>query len=722
VIARTWSVGPWLLVSLLGIGSGGCAARVAAPPIHTEAALGRVVVYRNGVAYFERRATVKGNQLKLEVPGQRLDDFLKSLTVVDVRTGKLVPISFPTLDDQDDEVTIALELPKDGVHELKITYVTESPSWKPSYRLELHGERPARLEAWAVVHNVSGEDWKHVAVGVGSTSALSFKYDLRSVHYVDRETLVDETALGVAPPTGGSPYQVANKEVQLLGSVRRPVSPPEPSPGRVAANAGAYEDRMMTPKRADKAEKTPSSAPVSESGGAGAGVGHGRLAGRAADGGLAAVAQRARQTKQKIRVEGFAKPDDGDRMSASLANANQVRDDLVKDGVPAEQIEVVGTGQASSETARVLAVGPKEAAPTQPASGSTSPEEPLGDAYFLTQVPLDVEKDHSAMVNVLSSDVRAEAVYVYDPISARGSKKFAFRAVLFENPSEHTLDPGPVTVYSEGQFLGEGLSDPIQPKSRAFVPFSLDRKVIIEEKLAGREEIDRLVTAQRGVITSEARRIKTTELELVNRGLSPAVVYVRHAPSDGYKLVLPTDGVEKFRDAYLIVVKIPAGASTTLKLEEATPIHKSVDIRTEAGVAELKVFLHASAARLDAGARAALEQVVELHRQMGELQEKRETAELQSQTYRERIEELNAQLVSLRKVAQAQTLSRNLAQKMDEISQRLQKLTLQIADIDGQILAQRVTLEDRLAELTLEKSSALAANDAAPKKSPLRAK
>jgi hypothetical protein len=136
------------------------------------------------------------------VPGQRLDDFLKSLTVVDVRTGKLVPISFPTLEDQDDEVTIALELPKDGVHELKITYVTESPSWKPSYRLELHGAKPAKLEAWAVVHNVSGEDWKHVAVGVGSTSALSFKYDLRSVHFVAWTWV---TAVSLASTTSTSP-------------------------------------------------------------------------------------------------------------------------------------------------------------------------------------------------------------------------------------------------------------------------------------------------------------------------------------------------------------------------------------------------------------------------------------------------------------------------------------------------------------------------------------
>ncbi|HSU38912.1 MAG TPA: DUF4139 domain-containing protein, partial [Polyangiaceae bacterium] len=222
-MSRKFTIGPWLLL-VLAAGATGCAsARAVTPPIHTEAALGRVVVYRNGVAYFERRAIVKGNELTLEVPGQRLDDFLKSLTIEDVRSGKLVPISFPTLDDQDDEVKIRLELPKDGTYELKITYVTESPSWKPSYRLELHGKEPAKLEAWAVVHNVSGEDWKHVAIGVGSTSALSFKYDLRSVHFVDRETLTDETALGVAPPTGGTPYQVAKKEVELLGAVKRVV-------------------------------------------------------------------------------------------------------------------------------------------------------------------------------------------------------------------------------------------------------------------------------------------------------------------------------------------------------------------------------------------------------------------------------------------------------------------------------------------------------------------
>lgn len=668
----------------------GCASTRVVAPIETEAALGRVVVYRNGVAYFERHARVQGNELRLEVPGQRLDDFLKSLTVVDTKTGKLVPISFPTLEDEADEVTIALALPKDKVHDLKITYVTESPSWKPSYRLELHGKKPARLEAWAVVHNVSGEDWKNVAIGVGSTSALSFRYDLRSVHFVDRATLSDETVLGIAPPSGGSPYTVAANEVQVLGAVKVPAKVDAKS-RRMALNdesgrghgmgaPGVAAAAPMEPRESEGPEKP-----------------------EEADGGLIQVAQRARATKQKIRVEGYARSNDKDRREASLANANAVRDGLVRNGVPLDQIDVVATGNVSSELARVVAVGAAPQQASQPTAESA--DEPLGDAYFLTQRPLDVEKNHSAMVSVLAVDVKAEPVYFYDPISARGSKRFAFRAVAFSNPSEHTLDPGPVTVYADGQFLGEGLSDPIQPKSHAFVPFSLDKKVIVETKESGREEIDRLVTVQRGILTTEARRVKTTEFALTNRGQAPAVVYVRHALAQGFRLEQPMQGFEKFREGYLFPVEVPAGGTATLRIEEGTPISKTVDIRTTNGVADLKLYLRAAQARLDPETRTRLEQIVEMHRAMTELEERRQTAVLQTDTYRERIDELNAQLVSLRRVTQAQALSQNLAKKMDEISQRLQKLTIQVADFDGQILAERVKLEDRLAELTLVKSS-----------------
>jgi Skp family chaperone for outer membrane proteins len=78
-----------------------------------------------------------------------------------------------------------------------------------------------------------------------------------------------------------------------------------------------------------------------------------------------------------------------------------------------------------------------------------------------------------------------------------------------------------------------------------------------------------------------------------------------------------------------------------------------------------------------------------------------------------RVDEIHVQLVTLRQVPNAQQLSRNLAQKMEEISNRLQKATLEVSDLKGQLMTRQINIQDRLAELTLTPSK-----DAAEPKAP----
>ena len=686
-----------LKASMLAVCAGallsGCAATLPRP-IQTDAALGRVVVYRNGVAYFERRALVHGDRFALEVPAERLDDFLKSLSVIDARTGHAVPISFPTLEHAEGMTTVMVNLPGVGDYDLRISYVTESPAWKPTYRLQLKEGGPAELQSWAVVDNVSGEDWKRVAVGVGSTSALSFKYDLQSVRYVERETLSDTSELGLAPPPGGSSYAVASKEVRVLGNFGADAVDDLKKSDRAAAQGVTHVTSGAGGMQAEAAPATLDEEKPSR---------------RAPMAAIARLAAQLKGNQNKVKVLGYARPSDKDGAGKSLERANSIRDQLVESGVRPEQVEVVATGQlANGDGVRIVAADAEAPRPVQ-GNGATeaSADSPLGNAYFLAPSPLTIEKGHSAMVSMLTAPAQAKEVYFYDPISTRGSKKYAFRSVLLQNPTHHTLDAGPVTVYEGGQFLGEGLSDAILADSRAFVPFALDRKLIVDTDSASREEIDRLLTIERGIVHSEARRIRLTKLSLVNRDTKAATVYVRHPITEGFKLEDPSAGVEKLGGAYLFAVNVPPNESVALAIEESTPIQKSLDIRTEAGIAELGLYLH-SASKLEPELTGQLTRIVERHRAMVELDERLVTIQAQSNVYRERIEEINAQLVSLRRVAQAGELSRHLAKKMEEISQRLQKATIDAADLEGKRLTERVAMEDQLAELTLEKRKEVA--------------
>src|SRR5579859_1888 len=58
----------------------------------------RVVLYKNGVGYFEHTGQVRGNQdLKIDFTSSQLNDVLKSLTVLDLQGGKITGVGYNSL-------------------------------------------------------------------------------------------------------------------------------------------------------------------------------------------------------------------------------------------------------------------------------------------------------------------------------------------------------------------------------------------------------------------------------------------------------------------------------------------------------------------------------------------------------------------------------------------------------------------------------------------------
>lgn len=680
----------------------GCAA--SSSYVHSDTTLGRVVVYRNGVAYFERYAKVTDHELNLAVPSDKVDDFLKSLTVVDATTGEPAPIAYPTAPGQaqseDGLIQMKISLPGDAPHDLKLSYVTEAPAWKSSYRVMLDGSKKVTLYGWAIVDNTSGEDWNQVKLGVGSSSALSFRFDLRSVRTVGRETLQTNDAFALAPPTG----TIVEPWMQAAPAHASPIL------GEFGDEALAMAPPPAPPELSD--EPRDKKARPGRAGGGGIGAGMGRGMGRLAKADaeapaaspLASLVESLRNTGKTVTIEGFAGEEESDATGASLDRANRVRDQLMNAGVSPEQVVAVGRGaQRGRANGGVRIVDGLQAVSVGGGPGAAAelaaPLDPVGVSHFETTTAMDVPRGTSAMVSVLKAETDGEVVYLFEPDSPRGNSTYAFRAIRLRNPTSSMLESGPITVFGEGRFIGEGLAEPIPAGSTAFVPFALDRQVLVERDNSERDEVTRILTVQRGVFSAEVQHTKKTVYHLTNRLAEPTTVYIRVTPAVGYKLTQPADG-ERFGSAYVLRVDLPAGAKKDFVVEESTPIHRSLDLRSPAGLDMVKVYLSSNAA--SGPLKAKVDALLKDHQEMADIGERIHTVRQQMGEYRARMNELHAQVVTLRAVKSAGPLLRQLEKKMGEASDLVSKATIDVVGLEEKLMLAKFRFQDGVAELSMD--------------------
>lgn len=194
-----------IVVGLSLLSVAGCGASTGPS---SRLSLRRVVLYQNGIGYFERRGRVEGEALALRFGAHEVDDVLSSLTVLDSNgeqtvVSASVPQRLPGVEDEG-EVSLQLHLPDDRARDLVMTYAVPTPTWRAAYRVVLPeepGQGEAVFQVWALVHNASPEDWDHVALGLATAAPISYAIDLRTPVFASRP---DATGRMVAPTVHGA--------------------------------------------------------------------------------------------------------------------------------------------------------------------------------------------------------------------------------------------------------------------------------------------------------------------------------------------------------------------------------------------------------------------------------------------------------------------------------------------------------------------------------------
>ena len=160
----------------------------------------QVVIYRNGVAYFERGGYVSRTDVRFKMTESEVSDFLATLAVREPAGGgdaASFPVRSVDVEAQSDgngqsDALETVVLALDGhPHDLRVGYVGQAPVWKPSYRLIIHPGGTANLQLWGIVQNLSGEDWKMVKLSLVAGAPIAFQSDLRTPVTPWRPTVSD---------------------------------------------------------------------------------------------------------------------------------------------------------------------------------------------------------------------------------------------------------------------------------------------------------------------------------------------------------------------------------------------------------------------------------------------------------------------------------------------------------------------------------------------------
>lgn len=150
-----------------------------------------------------------------------------------------------------DAKTISIRSEGAGRREMVVSYTIAAPVWKTTYRVVLDEAGKPFFQGWAIVDNVSDEDWKDVKLGLVSGSPVSFIQNLQKPLYRYRPVVPIPEDLNLEPqiydPTTGegSASGVGSGYGSGSGNGSQGMSAPPPPPAPASAMETSLSDALV---------------------------------------------------------------------------------------------------------------------------------------------------------------------------------------------------------------------------------------------------------------------------------------------------------------------------------------------------------------------------------------------------------------------------------------------------------------------------------------------
>lgn len=573
-----------------------------------------------------------------------------------------------------------------GERSLFVSYISEVPVWKTTYRIVLNSNAKPLLQGWAIVDNTVGEDWDKVQLSLVAGAPHSFIENLSQPYYARRPVVPVPEQILASPQTYEATL-IPGGGV-LSGTVTDPSGAVVPNAMvKVYSESGALLSQTTTNQAGQYQFDSLPDANV-------------RLD----------VSQAGFRTTS---IQGVKASASAQLRQDVLLNIGETSETVT---VSAEVPRVMTESAEISGRSRSLGSGAglggnrsyaKSAPPPPPPSfsvaaaraeaESAAQAQELGDLFeYKIKEPITIRKNRSALVPIVQSPILAEKVSVWNEQAGLPRPQ---RALWLNNSSGLTLDGGSLSVLEDETFAGEGIFDSLRPGEKRLVSYATDLALNASSRNSTERERVSRVRIEHGILLQESEIREKKTYTFRNEDDTPRVVVVEHPVRRGYRLCSDVLPAETTVDWYRFRLPVEAKQTRSLIVEEARrdPVTFALT-----NITSDQIALFVREKSIEKTVQAALEKIVAQKAVVADLDNKKSERDDEQMEIFDDQQRLRENMKSLKGSAEEKKLLERYTEQLDTQENRLQALRKEIQELDARKDSAQAALDQMIAELSLD--------------------
>jgi hypothetical protein len=323
----------------------------------------------------------------------------------------------------------------------------------------------------------------------------------------------------------------------------------------------------------------------------------------------------------------------------------------------------------------------------------------VGELFeYRVDQPVTVRRDRSALIPILQTTMEGERVSVYNESTRRDRP---MNGIRLKNTSDLTLEGGTLTVIDGDAYAGEALIERLKPNEQRFISFGLDLGTLVTTKFHSSSKPVYLVRAKNGVFEAHYYRSEIKTYTIINQTEKKRVVYLEHPIRQGWKLTEDTkEPASKTLNFYRFRVEMEPRSKVEFPVYETQPAMSSYQI---ASFTQREIDLFVSSNYIDASLRAELEKLIDLKTKSSVTENRIKDLDIEEVEISEDQKRLRDNIATLKNTGEAKNLVLRYIAKANDQETRLEQITKEKREANVELTKQRAELDAAIRSLTLER-------------------